>query len=110
GARVGVGVAGEVRVADSVLDRLLGGALQPRVDRQLEAARRTVAPGGAERAHDAPPRVDGHLLAHEAAVEQPVVGGLDARLADHLPGLVAAVAAFGELPRPDLAEDAQELA
>src|SRR5438270_3471343 len=96
--------------ADAVLDRLLGGTLQPCVNRQLEPARGAVAAGGAERADDPTARVDGDLLPDEAAVEQAVVRRLDPGLADQLSRLVAAIAAIGELLRADLAEHSQELA
>src|SRR5439155_5282428 len=74
-----------------------------------QAGRAAAETGGLERAEDAPARVDRDALADEAAVQQPVVRRLDARLADRLPGDVAVVALLLELARPDLAEEAEEL-
>ena len=103
-------MAVRVRQRDPVLDRLLRDALHAEVDRQLEASgrpRNADDVGGADRAalcvhHDA------CLL--EAAVQQSVVCGLGAGLADDHPGAGAAVGVLRELRGADLAEQAEELA
>src|SRR5207244_2643831 len=76
--------------------------LQRRQDRRTAAV--------TERPDDPAGRVDAQARAAEAAVQEPVVRRLDARLADQLAGLRAPVAVRPDLVRLDLAEQAEELA
>ena len=110
GARGGVVVAVRAGEGDPVPDRLLGDALEPGVDRELEAAPRRDDVQRAERPHGPAERIDGDAVPLQPAVQPPVVGGLDARLADDLARLAAGVTPVVELAGVDLAVQAEELA
>ena len=86
-----------------------GGALEPRVDRELQRRQR-LALRHLERADDAAERVDARRARDEAGVQERVVRRLDAGLADDLAGARVRVALRAELRRADLAEQAEELA
>ena len=109
-AGVGVGMHVPVGEGDPVLDHLLGDALQPCVDRQLQRRQLLAGHRNAQRAHHPSERVDLHTRLLEAAVEPAVVPRLDPGLADDLPALRARVAGRAELRRADLAEQPEELA
>src|SRR5207302_7653790 len=98
-----------VRRCDSVLDRLFGCPLEAGVDRQREATTRHAPAQRAQWSDGSSERVDGDAVALEAAVQEPVVLQLDARLTDHLAGPRAAELALLQLIRPDLSEEPEEL-
>ena len=98
-----------VRRCDPVPDRPLGRPLEVRIDGQREAAARDAPPQGPQRPDGPPERVDGDAVALEAAVQEPVVLPLDARLADHLAGPRASELGLLQLIRPDLPQEPEEL-
>src|SRR5713226_2102312 len=95
---------------DPVLHGLRRGALDSRVDRQLQRGESVQVTEPLERAGDPPHRVDPHVCTCEARIEQLVVDRLDTGLPDDDAWAGVLVAWQAELGLAHLAEHAEELA
>ena len=97
-----------MRESDPARERLLRGALEAQVDRQLQRPGVARAPCGAIGPICWPSELTLHGAPGEAAVQDAVVGRLDARLTDVLAGLRPGVAARRQLGPAQLSEQAEE--
>ena len=110
--RAGVGVVVPVGMGkgDPVLNGLFGSALDPQIDGQLEAAGRTGRSHNAGGSDRTALGVDDDPRLLEPSIQEPVVGGLGARLPDDRARLRAGMLLGGELGGAHLSQQAQEFA